>query len=152
MLADTVGFIRKLPHGLVESFKSTLDEVREADILLHVVDISHPGFEEQIETVDSTLKEIDAGDKPTIYIFNKIDAFTYEEKDEDDLTPRTKENLTLEDWKNSWMAKHNPPALFISATEKDNIEEFRQRLYDEVKVIHSQRFPFNDYLYEIIEQ
>ena len=152
LLADTVGFIRKLPHGLVESFKSTLDEVREADILLHVVDISHPGFEEQIETVDSTLKEIDAGDKPTIYIFNKIDAFTYEEKDEDDLTPRTKENLTLEDWKNSWMAKHNPPALFISATEKDNIEEFRQRLYDEVKVIHSQRFPFNDYLYEIIEQ
>ena len=147
LLADTVGFIRKLPHGLVESFKSTLDEVREADILLHVVDISHPGFEEQIETVDSTLKEIDAGDKPTIYIFNKIDAFTYEEKDEDDLTPRTKENLTLEDWKNSWMAKHNPPALFISATEKDNIEEFRQRLYDEVKVIHSQRFPFNDYLY-----
>jgi len=147
LLADTVGFIRKLPHGLVESFKSTLDEVREADILLHIVDISHSGFEEQIETVDSTLKEIDAGDKPTIYIFNKIDAFSYEEKDEDDLTPRTKENFTLEEWKNSWMAKHNPPALFISATEKENIEEFRQRLYDEVKVIHAQRFPFNDYLY-----
>ncbi|HPF52930.1 MAG TPA: GTPase HflX [Draconibacterium sp.] len=152
LLADTVGFIRKLPHGLVESFKSTLDEVREADILLHIVDISHSGFEEQIETVDSTLKEIDAGDKPTIYIFNKIDAFSYEEKDEDDLTPRTRENFTLEEWKNSWMAKHNPPALFISATEKENIEEFRQRLYDEVKVIHAQRFPFNDYLYEIIEE
>ena len=147
LLADTVGFIRKLPHGLVESFKSTLDEVREADILLHVVDISHPGFEEQIETVDSTLKEIDAGDKPTIYVFNKIDAFTYEEKDEDDLTPRTKENFTLEEWKNSWMAKHNPPAMFISAIEKENIEEFRKRLYYEVKIIHAQRFPFNDYLY-----
>lgn len=152
LLADTVGFIRKLPHGLVESFKSTLDEVREADILLHVVDISHPGFEEQIETVDSTLKEIDAGDKPTIYVFNKIDAFTYEEKDEDDLTPRTKENFTLEEWKNSWMAKHNPPAMFISAIEKENIEEFRKRLYDEVKIIHAQRFPFNDYLYEIVEE
>jgi len=152
LLADTVGFIRKLPHGLVESFKSTLDEVREADILLHIVDISHPGFEEQIDTVNSTLKEIDAGDKPTIYIFNKIDAFTYEEKDEDDLTPRTKANFTLEEWKNSWMAKHNPPALFISATEKENIEEFRQRLYDEVKVIHAQRFPFNDYLYQIVEE
>jgi GTP-binding protein HflX len=149
LLADTVGFIRKLPHGLVESFKSTLDEVREADILLHIVDISHPGFEEQIETVDNTLKEIEAGDKPTIYIFNKIDAFTYEEKDDDDLTPRTKANFTLEEWKNSWMAKHNPPAMFISATEKQNIEVFRQRLYDEVKIIHAQRFPFNDYLYEI---
>ena len=152
LLADTVGFIRKLPHGLVESFKSTLDEVREADILLHVVDISHPGFEEQIETVDSTLKEIEAGDKPTIYVFNKIDAFSYEAKDEDDLTPRTKENFTLEEWKNSWMAKHNPPALFISATQKENIEEFRQLLYHEVKVIHSQRFPFNDYLYDIVEE
>ena len=105
LLADTVGFIRKLPHGLVESFKSTLDEVREADILLHIVDISHPGFEEQIDTVNSTLEEIDAGDKPTIYIFNKIDAFSYEEKDEDDLTPRTKENFTLEEWKNSWMMR-----------------------------------------------
>ena len=149
LLADTVGFIRKLPHGLVESFKSTLDEVREADILLHVVDISHPGFEEQIETVDETLHEIDAADKPTIYIFNKIDAFTYVKKDEDDLTPRTKENISLQEWKNSWMAKNNTPALFISATEKENIEEFKQKLYDEVKQIHSQRFPFNDYLYDI---
>ncbi|MFV0590020.1 MAG: GTPase HflX [Draconibacterium sp.] len=148
LLADTVGFIRKLPHGLVESFKSTLDEVREADILLHIVDISHPVFEEQIETVNNTLKEIDAGDKPLIYIFNKIDAFTYEEKDEDDLTPRSKENFTLEEWRNSWMAKDNTPALFISATEKENIDSFKQNLYDEVKKIHAQRFPFNDYLYE----
>jgi len=149
LLADTVGFIRKLPHGLVESFKSTLDEVREADILLHIVDISHQGFEEQIETVDNTLKEIEAGDKPTIYIFNKIDAFTYEKKDEDDLTPRTKENFTLDEWKKSWMAKNNTPALFISATEKQNIDEFKMILYEEVKKIHSQRFPYNDYLYDI---
>ncbi len=149
LLADTVGFIRKLPHGLVESFKSTLDEVREADILLHIVDISHQGFEEQIETVDSTLKEIDAGDKPTMYIFNKIDAFSYEHKDEDDLTPKTKENFTLGEWKKSWMAKNNTPALFISATEKENIGEFKQTLYEEVKKIHSQRFPYNDYLYDI---
>ncbi|WP_319479319.1 GTPase HflX [uncultured Draconibacterium sp.] len=147
LLADTVGFIRKLPHGLVESFKSTLDEVREADILLHVVDISHPGFEEQIETVDSTLEEIGAGDKPTFYIFNKIDAFTYEEKDQDDLSPRTKDNFTLEEWKSSWMAKSNTPALFISAKDKTNIEEFKAELYEKVKGIHSQRFPYNDYLY-----
>ena len=152
LLADTVGFIRKLPHGLVESFKSTLDEVREADILLHIVDISHPGFEEQIETVNNTLKEIDAGDKPLIYIFNKIDAFTYEGKDEDDLTPRTKANFTLNEWKNSWMAKDNTPALFISAIEKENIDVFKQKIYDEVKKIHVQRFPFNDYLYEITEE
>ncbi|WP_167614162.1 GTPase HflX [Maribellus sediminis] len=148
LLADTVGFIRKLPHGLVESFKSTLDEVREADVLLHIVDISHPGFEEQIETVDGTLKEIEAGDKPTIYIFNKIDAFSYDEKDEDDLTPKTKANFTLDEWKNSWMGKHNTPALFISAIEKENIEDFKEKLYEAVKEIHSQRFPYNDYLYE----
>ncbi len=149
LLADTVGFIRKLPHGLVESFKSTLDEVREADILLHVVDISHPGFEEQIETVNETLQEIDAGDKPTIYVFNKIDAFTYVKKDEDDLTPRTKDNITLEEWEKSWMAKNNTPSLFISATQKENIEEFKILLYNEVKKIHSQRFPFNDYLFDL---
>lgn len=147
LMADTVGFIRKLPHGLVESFKSTLDEVREADILLHIVDISHPGFEEQIETVDNTLKEIDAGDKPTLYIFNKIDAFTFEEKDEDDLSPRSKENFTLEEWKNSWMAKASTPALFISAKEKANVGDFKNELYERVKSIHSQRFPYNDYLY-----
>ncbi len=149
LLADTVGFIRKLPHDLVESFKSTLDEVREADVLVHVVDISHAGFEEQIETVNSTLKEIDSGDKPNIYVFNKIDAFTHVQKDEDDLTPKTKENITLEEWKNSWMAKNNLPAVFISATQKENIEELKKVLYDEVKVVHSQRFPFNDYLYDI---
>ncbi|TNF43385.1 MAG: GTPase HflX [Bacteroidetes bacterium] len=147
LLADTVGFIRKLPHGLVESFKSTLDEVREADVLLHVVDISHPGFEEQIETVNSTLQEIKAGDKPTIFLFNKIDIFTYTKKDEDDLSMRTKENFSLEEWKNSWMAKHNTPALFISAKLKENIEDFKSNLYDQVKAIHSQRFPYNDYLY-----
>jgi GTP-binding protein HflX len=147
LLADTVGFIRKLPHGLVESFKSTLDEVRESDVLLHIVDISHSGFEEQIETVNSTLEEIKAGDKPTIYIFNKIDAFSYVQKDEDDLSLRTKENFSLEEWKNSWMAKHNTPSLFISAKYKENLEDFKTNLYDVVKEIHSQRFPYNDYLY-----
>jgi len=147
LLADTVGFIRKLPHGLVESFKSTLDEVREADILLHVVDISHPGFEEQIETVNNTLQEINAGDKPLLYVFNKIDAFTYEEKEDDDLSPRTRANFSLDDWKNSWMAKDNTPALFISAKQKENIDVFKQILYNEVKKIHAQRFPYNDYLY-----
>jgi GTP-binding protein HflX len=147
LLADTVGFIRKLPHGLVESFKSTLDEVREADVLLHVVDISHPGFEEQIETVNSTLLEIKAGDKPTIYVFNKIDIFTYVKKDEDDLSIKTKENFSLDEWKNSWMAKHNTPALFISAKLKENLEDFKNHLYEQVKEIHAQRFPYNDYLY-----
>ncbi len=148
LLADTVGFIRKLPHGLVESFKSTLDEVREADILLHVVDISHPGFEEQIDTVNSTLSEIEAGEKPSIYVFNKIDAFQYVQKDEDDLSPRTKENYSLEEWKSSWMAKKNTPSLFISAVEKLNINEFKQLLYEEVKKIHVTRFPYNDFLYD----
>ncbi|MBN2635859.1 MAG: GTPase HflX [Prolixibacteraceae bacterium] len=151
LLADTVGFIRKLPHGLVESFKSTLDEVREADILLHIVDISHPGFEEQIETVNSTLNEIDAGDKPTIYVFNKIDAFRYIEKDADDLSPKTRENFSLQEWQNSWMAKNNTPSIFISAKEKENLEEFKNLLYNEVKKIHSQRFPFNDYLFDIMD-
>lgn len=147
LLADTVGFIRKLPHSLVESFKSTLDEVREADILLHIVDISHPGFEEQIETVNSTLEEIKANDKQTIFVFNKIDAFTYKKKDDDDLSERTKENFSLEEWKNSWMAKHNTPSLFISAKFKENLEDFKTNLYEQVKSIHSQRFPYNDYLY-----
>jgi GTPase len=149
LLADTVGFIRKLPHDLVESFKSTLDEVRESDIMVHVVDISHPGFEEQIDTVNNTLEEIDAGDKQTIYVFNKIDAFSFIEKDEDDLTPRTQENITLDEWKNSWMAKSDEPAVFISATQKENIGDLKKILYDEVKSIHSRRFPLNDYLYDI---
>ncbi len=147
LLADTVGFIRKLPHGLVESFKSTLDEVRESDVLLHIVDISHSGFEEQIETVNATLEEIKAGDKPTIYIFNKIDAFSYVQKDEDDLSLRTKENFSLDEWKSSWMAKHNTPSLFISAKFKENLEDFKTNLYEIVKEIHSTRFPYNDYLY-----
>ena len=149
LLADTVGFIRKLPHDLVESFKSTLDEVREADILVHVVDISHPGFEEQIDTVNNTLSEIESGEKPVIYVFNKIDAYSHVEKDEDDLSEKTRENITLEEWKNSWMAKKNTPSVFISAKQKENIEDFKKILYGEVKKIHSQRFPFNDYLYDI---
>jgi len=147
LLADTVGFIRKLPHSLVESFKSTLDETRESDILLHVVDISHPGFEEQIEVVDQTLAEIGAADKPMIYIFNKIDAYSFVEKEDDDLTPVTKENLSLDDWKRSWMANHENSALFISAKEKENIEEFKKTVYGEVRKIHVKRFPFNDLLY-----
>ncbi len=152
LMADTVGFIRKLPHHLVESFKSTLDEVREADILVHIVDISHPGFEEQIHIVNNTLNEIGSGDKPNIYVFNKIDAYSHIEKDEDDLTPGTKENFTLADWEKSWFAKNNNPAVFISATQNKNIEEFKNILYREVKTIHSQRFPYNDYLYDIEDQ
>ncbi len=152
LLADTVGFIRKLPHDLVESFKSTLDEVRESDILVHVVDISHPGFEEQIEVVDRTLKEIGAADKYRIYLFNKIDAFTYVEKDEDDLTPSTRENLSLEDWKRSWMAQNNTPSLFISAKYKTHAQEFKALLYEEVKKMHVQRFPYNDFLFEMPEE
>ncbi len=148
LLSDTVGFIRKLPHGLVESFKSTLDEVREADILVHVVDISHPGFEEQIDTVHQTLSEISAGDKTTLFVFNKIDAFSYVKKDEDDLSPKTKENYSLEDWKNSWMGKKNTPSLFISAKEKSNIEDFKKTLYEEVMKVHITRFPYNDFLYD----
>lgn len=147
LLADTVGFIRKLPHGLVESFKSTLDEVREADLLLHIVDISHKGFEEQLATVNQTLEEIEAGNKSTIYIFNKIDAFSYIKKDDDDLTESTQANWSLEDWKNSWMAKNNTPSIFISATEKTNIEELKSLLYNAVKEIHVTRFPYNDFLY-----
>ncbi len=148
LLADTVGFIRKLPHGLVESFKSTLDEVRESDILMHIVDISHPGFEEQIEVVSRTLNEIKAGDKPTVYVFNKIDAFTYVEKHEDDLSPKTRKNISLEEWESSWMGKNNTPSLFVSAKMKLNIEELKKTLYEEVKKIHVTRFPYNDFLYD----
>ncbi|MBF90858.1 MAG: GTPase HflX [Flavobacteriales bacterium] len=146
LLSDTVGFIRKLPHQLVESFKSTLDEVREADILLHVVDISHPNFEEQIEIVNKTLAEIDILDKPTIMVFNKIDVFTYEPKEEDDLTPRTAANNSLEDWRRTWMGKANHN-IFISTLKKENWPEFRELLYEEVKQIHAKRFPYNNYLY-----
>lgn len=141
LLSDTVGFIRKLPTQLIESFKSTLDEVREADILIHVVDISHPSFEDHIRAVNETLKDIGSLDKPTIMVFNKIDAFTYVEKEESDLTPVTRENLSLEDWKRSWMARHNDPAIFISAVEKQNIDKFRKLLVDQVRGMHMVRYP-----------
>lgn len=147
LMSDTVGFIRKLPTQLIESFKSTLDEVREADLLLHVVDISHPGFEDQIAVVKQTLQDIGAGDKPVYLIFNKIDAYTYEKKDEDDLTPATKKNLSLEDLKQSWIAKANTPCIFISAAERLNIEKLRSDLYGMVREIHSGRYPFNNFLY-----
>jgi GTP-binding protein HflX len=146
LLSDTVGFIRKLPHNLVESFKSTLDEVREADVLLHVVDISHPEFEDQINVVNQTLAEIGATDKPFFYVFNKIDNFTYVKKDEDDLTPKLKENYSLEELKNTWMA-NNEDSIFISALTKENIEEFKSTIYNRVKTIHAKRYPYNDFLY-----
>ena len=147
LMSDTVGFIRKLPTQLIESFKSTLDEVREADLLLHVVDISHPGFEDQIAVVKQTLQDIGAGDKPVYLIFNKIDAYTYEKKDEDDLTPATKKNLSLEDLKQSWIAKANTPCIFISAAERLNIEKLRSDLYGMAREIHQGRYPFNNFLY-----
>ena len=147
LLSDTVGFIRKLPHQLVESFKSTLDEVREADLLLHVVDISHPNFEEQIAVVKETLQEIGAGEKPVFLIFNKIDAYSFIQKDEDDLTPATKKNMTLDELKNSWIAKANTPCIFISARERINIDKLRKDLYGMVREIHAGRYPFNNFLY-----
>ena len=147
LLADTVGFIRKLPTDLVDSFKSTLDEVREADLLLHVVDISHPDFEEQIRVVEQTLKDLGCSDKPSMIIFNKIDNYSWVEKEEDDLTPLTKENVSLEDLKKTWMARLNDNCLFISAKEKQNIDEFRDILYKKVRELHVQKYPYNDFLY-----
>lgn len=147
LLSDTVGFIRKLPTQLVESFKSTLDEVREADLLLHVVDISHPGFEDQIAVVKQTLQEIGAGEKPVFMVFNKIDAYSHVPKDEDDLTPATKENMTLDELRRSWMGKLDTPCIFISAKDKTNIEKLRRNLYTMVREIHSGRYPFNNFLY-----
>ena len=147
LLSDTVGFIRKLPTELIESFKSTLDEVREADLLLHVVDISHSGFEEQIEVVTRTLNEISKEEKPTIVIFNKIDSFFYVEKEVDDLTPLLRENISLEELKQTWMSKLHENCVFISAKDKKNIEELKLVLYKKVKEIHVQRFPYNDFLY-----
>lgn len=152
LLSDTVGFIRKLPHGLVESFKSTLDEVRESDILLHVVDISHPQFEDQIHTVQQTLAEIKSADKLQILVFNKIDNYSYQQKEKDDLTPRTSQNNSLDDWKNMWMAKTNEHCVFISAKHKDNFEQLKNILYAQVKIIHTKRFPFNDFLYQDFDQ
>ena len=149
LLSDTVGFIRKLPTGLIESCKSTLDEVREADILVHVVDISHPNFEEQIEVVNQTLRDVCGGqDKPTILVFNKIDAFSYKPKDADDLTPATRENLSLDDLRASWMARMNDNCVFISARTGKNIDELKRKLYDMAKEIHLTRFPYNDLLYQ----
>ena len=149
LMSDTVGFIRKLPTNLIESFKSTLDEVREADILLHVVDISHPAFEEQIEVVDKTIADICKGGepKPVILVFNKIDAFTYVQKDEDDLSPRTRENISLEELKATYMARMGDNCIFISAVERSNIEELKTLMYQKVKEIHVKRFPYNDFLY-----
>ena len=147
LLSDTVGFIRKLPTELIESFKSTLDEVREADLLVHVVDISHPQFEEQIAVVKQTLQEIGAGDKPVYLVFNKIDAYKWVEKDPDDLTPPTDENRSLDDLRQSWIAKANTPCIFLSATQRLNIEKFRTDLYGMVREIHAGRYPFNNVLY-----
>ena len=147
LLSDTVGFIRKLPHQLVESFKSTLDEVRESDLLLHVVDISNPNFEEQIEIVNTTISDIGAQSKPQLIIFNKIDAYTYEIKEEDDLTPIKKENLSLNDLKQTWMSKLNIDSIFISALDKINFNELREILYERVKAMHVKRYPYNNFLY-----
>lgn len=147
LLSDTVGFIRKLPHTLVESFKSTLDEIRETDLLLHVVDISHPEFEEQIAVVNQTLEELNAGGKPMILIFNKIDNYQWIEKEPDDLTPKEKCNISLEELKATWMAKSKHKTLFISATEKENIEELKEVLYEEIKKLHIQIYPYNKFLY-----
>lgn len=149
LLTDTVGFIRKLPTHLVDSFKSTLDEVRDADILLHIVDISHPQFEEQIEVVNRTLQEVcGAAEKPMIMVFNKIDAFTFKPKDENDLTPRTRENIPLEEFEQSWMAKLAGKCVFISAKEGISIDRLKQMIYNDAKEIHLKRFPYNDFLYQ----
>lgn len=152
LLADTVGFIRKLPTDLVDSFKSTLDEVREADLLVHVVDISHPDFEEQIAVVEKTLSELGCADKPSLMVFNKIDAYTWVEKEPDDLTPATKVNTDLAALKKTWMAKLNDNCLFISAKEKENIDELRDVLYRKVRELHVQKYPYNDFLYDKYEQ
>lgn len=151
LLADTVGFIRKLPTDLVDSFKSTLDEVREADLLLHVVDISHPDFEEQICVVNETLKDLGCSDKPQIVVFNKTDNYQWVEKEPDDLTPETKENLSLDDLQKTWMAKLDENCLFISAKNKDNIDEFRNTLYRQVRMLHVQKYPYNDFLYPMVD-
>ena len=147
LLSDTVGFIRKLPTDLVESFKSTLDEVREADLLIHVVDISHPDFEDQMKVVDKTLADLGAGEKPTIVLFNKTDAYTWVEKEADDLTPATRENITMEELQRTWMGRLNGECLFVSALKKTGIENMRKVLYDRVKQLHVQKYPYNDFLY-----
>jgi len=149
LLTDTVGFIRKLPTHLVESFKSTLDEVRDSDILVHVVDISHPQFEQQIEVVNRTLQEVcNAADKEVIMVFNKIDQFTYTPKDADDLTPRQRENISMQELKESWMARLGNNCVFISAKKQQNIDELKRLLYQKAKIVHTTRFPYNDFLYQ----
>lgn len=152
LLTDTVGFIRKLPETLMESFKSTLDEVKESDLLIHVVDISHPDFENQINIVNNTLREIGAIDKPTIIVFNKIDNYTYIKKDEDDLTPKEKINFSLAELKQTWMAKNDYPTVFISATNKENIEELKTLMYNTIKGIHIKIYPYNNFLYETFDE
>ncbi|MGV0829095.1 GTPase HflX [Empedobacter brevis] len=152
LLTDTVGFIRKLPTQLVESFKSTLDEVREADLLVHVADISHASFEDHVNSVNQILAEIESKEKPTVMVFNKIDNFSYVKQDEDDLSEKKFENYSLEDWKRTWMAKTDYPTLFISATEKDNLEELRKTVYEEVKEIHTKRFPYNNFLFQYYDE
>ena len=152
LLTDTVGFIRKLPTDLVDSFKSTLDEVREADLLIHVVDISHPDFEEQISVVDKTIADLEAGGKPTMIVFNKVDAYTYVEKAEDDLTPKTRENITLEELMKTWMAKLNDNCIFISAREKINMDELKTIIYNKVRERHVQKYPYNDFLYQTYDE
>ena len=162
LLADTVGFIRKLPTDLVDSFKSTLDEVREADLLVHVVDISHPDFEEQIKVVEKTLADLGCAETPMMMVFNKIDAYTWVEKEPDDLTPMTKENVSLDELRQTWMGKMNekgemrnekcPAPLFISAKKKENIDELRQVLYNKVRELHVQKYPYNDFLYPLSEE
>lgn len=147
LLADTVGFIRKLPTQLVESFKSTLDEVREADALVHVVDISHPNFEEHIQTVNRTIAEIDGREKPTLLVFNKIDAYHYEKQAEDDLSPPQRENLPLEHWRKTWISRESAATVFISARKRKNIDELREKLYNLVATMHAERFPYNNFLY-----
>ena len=152
LLSDTVGFIRKLPTDLVDSFKSTLDEVREADLLVHIVDISHPDFEEQIRVVESTLADLDSSNKPTILVFNKIDAYTWTPKDEDDLTPRTKENISLDELMATWMAKLGNDCFFISAKNRTNMDEFKQMMYKKVRELHVQKYPYNDFLYQTYDE
>ena len=147
LLSDTVGFIRKLPHSLVESFKSTLDEVRESDLLIHVVDISHPNFEDHINVVNTTIAEIDKSEKPTLLVFNKIDAYKYIKKDEDDLTPKLRENYSLDELKSTWMAKENETCLFISAANRTNWDEFKLEVYKAARTLHIKRYPYNDFLY-----
>ena len=148
LLSDTVGFIRKLPTDLVESFKSTLDEVREADLLLHVVDISHPNFEEQISVVDRTLADLGCADKPSMIVFNKIDAYTWEQKDEDDLTPATQRNVSLDSLIHTWMSRLGGDCLFISARCRTNLDTLRQTIYNKVRQLHVQKYPYNDFLFQ----